>query len=39
MAPFKALLVKGTSGVGKSTLIDALIRRNVSIPRQERFEL
>jgi hypothetical protein len=30
MAPFKALLVEGTSGVGKSTLIDALIRRHVS---------
>jgi len=27
--PFKALLVEGTSGVGKSTLIDALIRRHV----------
>ncbi len=30
MVPFKALLVEGTSGVGKSTLIDALIRRHVS---------
>ncbi len=30
MAPLKALLVEGTSGVGKSTLIDALIRRLVS---------
>jgi hypothetical protein len=30
MAPFKALLVEGTSGVGKSTLIDALIRRHIS---------
>lgn len=29
MGPFKALLVEGTSGVGKSTLIDALIRRQV----------
>jgi len=28
--PFKALLVEGTSGVGKSTLIDALIRRHTS---------
>jgi hypothetical protein len=28
--PFKALLVEGTSGVGKSTLIDALIRRHVA---------
>jgi hypothetical protein len=27
--PFKALLVEGTSGVGKSTLIDALIQRQV----------
>jgi hypothetical protein len=27
--PFQALLVEGTSGVGKSTLIDALIRRHV----------
>jgi hypothetical protein len=26
--PFKGLLVEGTSGVGKSTLIDALIRRH-----------
>lgn len=30
MQPFKALLVEGTSGVGKSTLIDALIRRHVN---------
>ena len=28
--PFKALLVEGTSGVGKSTLIDALIRRHIA---------
>lgn len=28
--PFKALLVEGTTGVGKSTLIDALIRRHVA---------
>jgi hypothetical protein len=36
MVPFKALLVEGTSGVGKSTLIDALIRRHVdsSAPRK-----
>ena len=27
-SPFKALLVEGTSGVGKSALIDALIRRH-----------
>ena len=38
MAPFKALLIEGTSGVGKSTLIDALIRRHVanSAPRKIR---
>jgi len=38
MAPFKALLVEGTSGVGKSTLIDALIRRHVegAVPRKIR---
>jgi hypothetical protein len=38
MTPFKALLVEGTSGVGKSTLIDALIRRHVfnSQPRKIR---
>jgi hypothetical protein len=38
MTPFKALLVEGTSGVGKSTLIDALIRRHVtsSKPRKIR---
>ena len=38
MVPFKALLVEGTSGVGKSTLIDALIRRHVesSTPRKIR---
>jgi predicted ATPase len=30
MTPFKAVLVEGTSGVGKSTLIDALIRRHVA---------
>jgi hypothetical protein len=36
--PFKALLVEGTSGVGKSTLIDALIRShaNSSKPRKIR---
>ena len=28
--PFKALLVEGTSGVGKSTLIDALIRHHTA---------
>lgn len=38
MFPFKAILVEGTSGVGKSTLIDALIRRHVasSAPRKIR---
>jgi thymidylate kinase len=37
-APFKGLLIEGTSGVGKSTLIDALIRRHVSTapPRKIR---
>jgi thymidylate kinase len=37
-APFKALLVEGTSGVGKSTLIDALVRRHVDAvaPRKIR---
>jgi hypothetical protein len=29
-SPFKALLVEGTSGVGKSTLIDALIRSHTA---------
>jgi thymidylate kinase len=38
MDPCKALLVEGTSGVGKSTLIDALIRRHVksAAPRKIR---
>jgi thymidylate kinase len=38
MAPFKGLIVEGTSGVGKSTLIDALIRRHVNsaMPRKIR---
>jgi thymidylate kinase len=36
--PFKALLIEGTSGVGKSTLIDALIRRHTATapPRKIR---
>jgi hypothetical protein len=38
MTPFQALLLEGTSGVGKSTLVDALIRRHVasSEPRKIR---
>jgi hypothetical protein len=36
MVAFKALLVEGTSGVGKSTLIDALIRRHVSSCRPRK---
>jgi hypothetical protein len=38
MAPFKAILIEGTSGVGKSTLIDAVLRRHVanSGPRKLR---
>jgi GTPase SAR1 family protein len=38
MVAFKALLVEGTSGVGKSKLINALIRRHVSScqPRKVR---
>jgi len=35
--PFKALLVEGTSGVGKSTLIDALIRRHVSAAQPRKI--
>jgi hypothetical protein len=37
MLPFKALLVEGTSGVGKSTLIDALIRRHVDSSRPRKL--
>jgi|ERR1035438_6172340 ABC-type transport system involved in cytochrome bd biosynthesis fused ATPase/permease subunit len=38
MTAFKTLLVEGTSGVGKSALIDALIRRHVATagPRKIR---
>ena len=36
-APFQALLVEGTSGVGKSTLIDALIRRHVSAAKPRKI--
>ena len=36
--PFKALLVEGTSGAGKSTVIDALLRRHAATsgPRKIR---
>lgn len=34
---FKALLVEGTSGVGKSTLIDALIRRHVGAAQPKKI--
>jgi len=37
MKPFKALLVEGTSGVGKSTLIDRLIRRHVDSARERKI--
>jgi hypothetical protein len=37
MVPFKALLVEGTSGVGKSTLIDALIRRHISTAQPRKI--
>ncbi len=37
MLPFKALLVEGTSGVGKSTLIDALIRRHVGSSKPKKI--
>jgi thymidylate kinase len=37
MQPFKALLVEGTSGVGKSTLIDALIRRHVDSSKSRKL--
>ena len=35
--PFKALLVEGTSGVGKSTLIDALIRSHASSSKPRKI--
>jgi len=37
MPPFKALLVEGTSGVGKSTLIDALIRNHVATAKPRKI--
>ncbi len=37
MQPFKALLVEGTSGVGKSTLIDTLIRRHVGSAKSRKL--
>jgi hypothetical protein len=37
MVPFKALLVEGTSGVGKSTLIDALIRSHVGSAKPRKI--
>jgi len=37
MVAFKALLVEGTSGVGKSRLIDALIRRHVDSSRCKKI--
>jgi hypothetical protein len=37
MLPFKALLVEGTSGVGKSTLLDALIRRHVDASKPKKI--
>lgn len=35
--PFKALLIEGTSGVGKSTLIDTLIRRHASSSKPRKI--
>jgi hypothetical protein len=37
MLPFNALLVEGTSGVGKSTLIDALIRCHVESAKPRKI--
>jgi GTPase SAR1 family protein len=37
MTPFKCLIVEGTSGVGKSTLIDALLRRHAAIAEPRRL--
>jgi hypothetical protein len=35
--PCKALLVEGTSGIGKSTLIDALIRRHAAMAKPRKI--
>jgi hypothetical protein len=37
MTPFKCLIVEGTSGVGKSTLIDALLRHHATIAEPRRI--
>jgi thymidylate kinase len=37
MRPFKVLLVEGTSGVGKSTLIDALVRKHVNSSKTRKL--
>jgi hypothetical protein len=37
MTPFKGIIVEGTSGVGKSTLIDALLRRHAATSEPRRI--
>jgi hypothetical protein len=37
MTPFNSLIVEGTSGVGKSTLIDALLRRHAMVAEPRRL--
>jgi hypothetical protein len=37
MTPFKGLLIDGTSGVGKSSLIDALIRHHVATSKPRKI--
>jgi predicted ATPase len=37
MTPFKGLIVEGTSGVGKSTLIDALLRHHATVAEPRRM--